>query len=250
MSIFGDKVNIRYIYFSTYKETHRTKNCVVDVAILTEDMKYAEYELNTRKNEVTQTVLSQYHSLMADWQLTPRSKIYFHENVGKKAAARIIFKPVAQQFRIQVRNVTTEGLVRRLCHIHGCFANKYRKRLKKYSNDVKGGKYHLWKVWRKVVDHGACPWITKEYDAYLMKRGYAEIRRRKQILRLGMYYILESNIKSQYDKRSKARKVAAERRKLDTMQKENIAEETRNACALAAPTECSAEDDVGFGVFS
>lgn len=194
--------------------------------------------------------------MMVDWQLTPRSKIYFHENISKKAAVRTIFKPVAQQFRIQVRNVTTEGMMRRLCHIHGCFANKYRRRLGRYSNDVKGGKYHLWKVWRKVVENGACPWITKEYDAYLMKRGYAEIRRRKQILRLGMYYILESCKKSSYDRRGPhgnafPAKIEAERTALDATLREKLAEDRHAIAQLDVQPKPSLDvGEVGFGIFS
>lgn len=148
---------------------------------------------------MTPKVMAAYHSIMADWQLTPRSKVYYHENVLPKEPIRMILKSLAQQFGIQCRKVTTDGMVRRLCHIHQNFINKHSKKLGKYVIERKGDRNYVRKIWRKVVKGRLCPWITKEYDEYLTSKGYAEILRRKQILRLGMYYIHESNVKSGYD---------------------------------------------------
>jgi len=153
--------------------------------------------------QMTPNVMEAYHSIMADWQLTARSKIYFHENVLPNEPVRMIFKSLAQQFGIKQRTITTDGMVKRLCHIHQNFINKHSKKLGIYIIERKGNKNYVRKIWRKVIKGGLCPWITKEYDEYLASKGYAEILRRKQILRLGMYYIHESSVKRSYDASSR-----------------------------------------------
>lgn len=77
-----------------------------------------------------------------------------------------------------------------------------------------GKKYFLNQVWRKVVKTGLCPWISKAYDEHLTARGYREIIHRKKLVRLGMYYILESNVKLGYDGRKRAEKPQASHQSL------------------------------------
>lgn len=94
-------------------------------------------------------------------------------------------------------------MIRRLCHIHVNFINKRNKKTGQYIVKRHGKKYFLNQVWRKVVKTGLCPWITKAYDEHLSARGYRGIIHRKKLVRLGMYYILESNVKCGYDKKKK-----------------------------------------------
>ena len=64
------KIKVRYLLVTTYKRG-ASRSCVLDVAILTEGMRYVEYEANTRKTELTPSVQAQYRSILADYQLTP-----------------------------------------------------------------------------------------------------------------------------------------------------------------------------------
>ena len=146
---------------------------------------------------------AQYHSLLSDWQVTGATKIYFHENVGPKEPVRMLFKTLAQQFKIRQQTFGTDRMIRRLCHIHANFINRRDKKTGQYVVKRHGKKYFLNQVWRKVVKTGLCPWITKAYDEHLASRGYREIIHRKKLVRLGMYYILESNVKCGYDRKNK-----------------------------------------------
>lgn len=247
MGVFDGKLNIKYIYFCSYTERAVPRSTRIDVAILTEDNRYAEYELGTRKLEMTPGVQATYHSLMADWQLTPRSKVYFHENIKKNEPVRMLFKAMSQQFKIMQRTVTTDGMIRRLCHIHANFINRKSRRQGKYIMKREGNRLYLQKVWRKVVKTSLCPWITKEYDAYLDSRGYMEIKRRKQLLRLGMYYISETNIKSAYDRKCPS----YERRKCTRDARDAARAEAKQAELDASVVMDRGEpDESAYGLFS
>ena len=115
----------------------------------------------------------------------------------------MLFKTLAQQFKIRQHTFGTDRMIRRLCHIHANFINRRNKKTGQYIMKRQGKKYFLNQVWRKVVKTGLCPWITKAYDEHLTARGYREIIHRKKLVRLGMYYILESNVKCGYDRKKK-----------------------------------------------
>lgn len=115
----------------------------------------------------------------------------------------MLFKALAQQFKIRQHTFGTDKMIRRLCHIHANFINSRNKKTGQYVMKRQGKKYFLNQVWRKVVKTGLCPWITKAYDEHLTARGYREIIHRKKLVRLGMYYILESNVKCGYDTKRK-----------------------------------------------
>ena len=66
--------------------------------------------------------------LLSDWQVTENTKIYFHKNVGPKEPVRILFKTLAQQFKIRQHTFDTDRMIRRLCHIHANFINRRDKK--------------------------------------------------------------------------------------------------------------------------
>ena len=196
------KARVRYMLVSNYTERANQRCGMFDIAFLTEDGRYVEYEVNTRKTQMTPRVQAQYHSIMADYQMTPRTKLYFR-NVGKDEPVRMIFKAVAQQLGILMHNLDVDKMVRRLCHIHPCFINKLSRRTGRYAKKREGHGYFLQQVWRKIVAGGLCPWITAAYDEHISSRGYREYKYRKQLVRLGMYYIQQSSVKQSYDAKSK-----------------------------------------------
>ena len=77
-----------------YTEHSKDRCTSFDIAFLTEDRKYVEYQLATRKTKVTPVVQSQYMSLMSEYQLTARSRIYFC-GIGRKEPVRLILRAMA-----------------------------------------------------------------------------------------------------------------------------------------------------------
>ena len=73
----SDRINVSCMLVSNYTEHSKDRCTVFDVAILTEDRKYVEYELVTRGTSVTPDVQSQYMSVMSEYRLAPSTRIYF-----------------------------------------------------------------------------------------------------------------------------------------------------------------------------
>ena len=90
----SDRINIKCMLVLNYTEHSKDRCTSFDIAFLTEDRKYVEYQLATRKTKVTPVVQSQYMSLMSEYQLTARSRIYFC-GIGRKEPVRLILRAMA-----------------------------------------------------------------------------------------------------------------------------------------------------------
>ena len=198
MANVSDRIPLKCVFVSNYTEHSKDRCTAFDVAFLTEANRYVEYQPVPRGQAVTPEVQGQYMSLMSEYQLTARTRIFFC-GVGEKEPIRLIFRAFAQPLGIKIRNVTPDAIVRRICHLHENFINKYDKKLGRYRKDKEPKKYYLQQVWRKLIKQELCPWITAAYDQHIRKRGYREYRYRKQLVRLGMYYMLEVARKRSYD---------------------------------------------------
>lgn len=238
MANVGDRINLKCVLVSNYTEHSKDRCTAFDIAFLTENNRYVEYQLVTRGEAVTPEVQGQYMSLMSEYQLMARTRIFFC-GIGEKEPVRLIFRAFAQPLGIKIRNITPDCIVKRICHLHENFINKYDKKLGRYRKDKKPKKYYLQQVWRKLVKQGLCPWITDAYDQHLKKRRYREYRYRKQLVRLGMYYMLEVARKRSYD--------IAARRKKSQRDAELFAKETAAVQTQARPPS---EQEFRTGLFS
>lgn len=199
----ADRINVKCVFVLNYTEHSKDRCTAFDMAFLTEDRKYVEYQAVTRGTAVTPDVQSQYLSIMSEYQLTARTRVFFC-GVGDGEPIRLIFKAFAQPLGIKIRNVTAEDVVKRICHSHPSILNKCDG-AGRYRADRRPKKYYLQRVWRSLIRKGVCPWITDAYDQHLRRRGYREYRYRKQLLRLGAYYMLGVCRKRDYDVAARAR---------------------------------------------
>ena len=90
-------------------------------------------------------------------------------------------------------------MIKRICHIHPNLINKRDKKTGQYVIKKQPKPYFMQQIWRKIIENRLCPWITDAYDKHI-DRGYHEYKYRKQLLRLGMFYIYKSGLKQSYDK--------------------------------------------------
>ena len=179
MGGLNDRIALKCVFVSNYTEHSKDRCTAFDIAFLTENNRYVEYQIVTRGEAVTPDVQSQYMSLMSEYQLTARSRIFFC-GIGEKEPVRLIFRAFAQPLGIKIRNVTADTMVKRVCHIRQSLINPYDAKRRRYGKTRTTPKrHHLQRVWRRIIELKLCPWITDAYDQHLRKRKYREYRYRK-----------------------------------------------------------------------
>lgn len=194
-------IEIRNMFISMVPAYGGDSGSIYDVAILTPEDGYVEYELRFCYNRMTHVAFDTIKSLLSDYRFTRKSEVCMTDNVPDKNPLRMYISILAQQMEFTVRSASAKKISDRLCGIiHGI-----KKRIT-YDRELKN--QHIGVIWNYLVETGKCGWITQAYDEYLAKLG-SQQRRRKKLVRIGAYYMRRRRLKYQYTLRSRRR--AAER---------------------------------------
>lgn len=182
-------IEIRNMFVSASPNYGETFCSIYNVAILTPQDGYIEYELRFCHNRLSFAAVETIKSLLVDYRFTRESEVCMTDGVHERNPLSMYFGILAQQIGFKIFRASEKKMSARLCSLLGCA----------------GGKFWLGSVWRLLVKSGKCKWITPAYDEYL-RRESGDIMRRKRLVRVGAYYVRLRRLKYQYTLRSKMRR--------------------------------------------
>lgn len=190
------------------------------IAILTVGGKFYEYSLHIYYPRITKDTGIRIKQLFSGFLLTDDSEVMIDEEFGYFEPLYFYFDFVHQHVPFRRRNVNSEQIVKRIATYH--------------NGSVKGKKisqvtiFMLRKLWKWLIDHKKCPWITQEYDYQLQKYGDKGRAKDRMIVRLAMYYAFVSLHFREKNERVDAKKAARlqqQQQLLETQASEEAAED-------------------------
>ena len=188
------KIVLKYIF--AYKSSS-SKKTMTQLAFLTDDDRYIEYELSFQKKDITKYVAKRIRSLFNLYEVNSKTEVVFNREYDVDSPLYMYMMFLQQHLRFNLRTVTTEVILRGIVAYHQSYLKVHGLEVtKNYAN----------KLWSKVVENNACSWITQKYDEYLSTLS-AYKRRDKKILRLGVYYIVLKNYRDSIWRRGYQKKI-------------------------------------------
>lgn len=204
---FSGRIPIKCLFISKYVKTRSKNPCQYDIAIITPDDKYIEYELVVRQQLLTPFVASRIKQLFSEYRIGYDTSVCITDTILESDPIYVYLTCLGQQIGFDVHTAGVEKILQRI--------QSYRYYIFKFKPGMKARRCDLQKIWRKMVETKLCPWITDRYNERLMKMSDIKIYK-KQIIRLGGYYMLIKRHMLERDKKSKAK-----RRKRENLNSEN-----------------------------
>lgn len=205
MADWNSRLIIKHLFVLNYKSSEKDLNKVIDIAVVTTDGKYVEYEFRITQNDLTFFTVSRFKSLFADFQFTPNSDVCFYDNIREKHPLYMFVSIIAQQMMFPIKWISADKIVGRIGSLFPHYLNK-PVTPGHYKNVRKGCLRNIHLIWKRVIRNGRCPWITADYDAYLNTVAQ-KMRARKRLLRLGAWYqVLKTNQSAKVKKSAEKRK--------------------------------------------
>lgn len=153
------------------------KSGTIDIAILTDANQYIEYTLDFRLLCLTKYVSRRVRSLFEPYLIDKATDIMVSPMLDEDHPLYQYFMMLRQHIGFKLSTVDVDRAVNR---IHYYYTRKTATKSKFNS------------VWKKVIESGQCPWITKEIDYALMNKGKSTAYRIK-VSRMTMFYIVVKN---------------------------------------------------------
>lgn len=182
MSGIKKRIQLAGIFVQHFQNGHKLG--VHDIAFVTVNGDYIEYEITLRQDRLlTPLLVKKLTKLMSDYQITPNTDICLMEDVSKTDPIRMYLRIVCQQMRTNVKTITLKQMIGRICSYSHNLVSKRVIESVQIANYVN-------RIWIKLVERKRCKWINAEYGEYLNTRNWHKFRLRKQLLRIGAFYIL------------------------------------------------------------
>ena len=187
-------IEIRNMFVSTVPTYGNDKNTIYDVGILTPDDRYVEYEFKFNVDRITEYSVKTIKSVFSDYRFTDKSSVCMTDNVSDRNPLYVYCQILAQQIGFHIKRTPAKKISDRMCHLIRGMKTRLRE-----DKDLE--KSHLYALWNYLVEKEKCGWITLKYDAYLSTLNASQ-RKRKKLVRIGVYYMRKRRLSYQYSQRS------------------------------------------------
>lgn len=179
------KIHIKFLFIQHYYKSNR----IVDIAIITNDYKYIEYELEFRQKHITVYVANRIRNLFADFIIDSTTDVCFYENIKFDEPLYVYLQLLAQHIRFNMHKVNVTQMTRQICKVHNLVGTRKASSITSW---------HMLKAWNKMCERNICQWITKQYADYLYLQSKT-FQRRKILLRFGAYYmVIKAHLKKKH----------------------------------------------------
>lgn len=149
-----------------------------DIAIVTDDMRYIEYEVVQKHQHLTKYVAKRLMDLMASYTIDSKSTILLQDTVDHLSPLHLYFKILHQHINFKFDTVSLDRAARRVSV--SVLSKKDSEVDRKYFN----------KLWNRIIRNKSCPWITQNIDNKLQNLSY-NVAKRKRTLRFFAYYMVK-----------------------------------------------------------
>ena len=175
------KIHIKHIFISHLNTSNKSKS-IYSISMLTDKLKYAEYEIGILQTCLTKCLTKRIMQLMQPFAIDKNTTVVFHESVEEFSPFHLYFIILHQHIPFTLQHgLTTADLLRRICAFHHTYAKN------KKSSNITEMQFN--KIWKKLVQHSPCSWIDSKIDKQLNQHG-KDVERRKRLARVGAYYMV------------------------------------------------------------
>lgn len=176
MGFQTNKLHIKYLFISRILK----EKTVLDIGIVTDDLKYIEYEVTFRVDKISESTIFRLNALFRDFRIDKTTDVCLYR-IREADSICLYLRILQQQMQFNIHSVELGKMCRRIFAYHGV---SRRKNLK----DRQVTKWYFKQVWRYLVDRNKCPWITQQFDDSLHLKS-PEYEKRKRVVRFGAYYM-------------------------------------------------------------
>lgn len=188
-------IEIRNMFVSMIPDYGKEIGAMYDIAILTPNDQYIEYEFRFCYNRMTHVAYNTIKSLLVDYRFTNNSEVCMTDNIPHKNPLYMYLAILAQQIEFNICHASIKKISDRLCGITWGIK-------KRITDDRELTRPHIATIWNYLVESGKCGWVTPAYNDYIFTLN-SQQRRRKKLVRIGAYYMRLRRLKYQYTLRSK-----------------------------------------------
>lgn len=175
------KIHIKHIFIARSYFAKPIQH-VHTVSMLTDNLKYIEYEFIVKQTSLSFSLSCRIMQLMQPFCIDKNTVIVFHDSVEEHSPLHLYFILLHQHIAFNLQyGISTSSLIRRICSFHHAYIKG-----KKCSEITDS---YFSKVWKKLVKNKACSWINAALDQQLQMHS-DNVKRRKQLARIGAYYIV------------------------------------------------------------
>lgn len=145
MDILKDRTHIKHLIAFKPLKKHGT----VFIAILTDKNEYSEYSIEFRKLVLSKWVLKRIRSIFQPYLIDRSTDIIVNERLDEDHPLYQYFMALRQHIGFRMNAVTIDKVVSR---VHYYYTSKAAAK----------NKFNV--VWKKTIEDGICPWITKQVE--------------------------------------------------------------------------------------
>ena len=175
------KIHIKHIFIARAGFANSSEH-VHYVSMLTDNLKYIDYEFIVKQTSLSFSLSYRIIQLMQPFCIDKNTTVVLHDSVKEFSPLHLYFIILHQHIPFTLQyGISTASLVRRICSFHHTYVKN------KKCSEI--NEQYFNKVWKKLVKHKACSWINANIDAQIQQHG-DKVRRRKQLARVGAYYMV------------------------------------------------------------
>lgn len=173
-----DKKHIRCLYIHRDKR----KNMTYDLGLLTDDFTYYDCTIKTKYKDITTDFWLKMRYTYHPFQFSKNTEICISNTISVYEPIGFYHKILQEQLYFNMKFIDINMVPRRIAAQHPSYLNK------KSSKNINVRDIN--KLWEKILKYGKCPWITDEVEPALIQYNGIAYFKRKQFVRMAMYYML------------------------------------------------------------
>ena len=173
MDILKDRIHIKHLVAFKPLAKHGT----VFIAILTDSNEYFECSIEFRKLVLSKWILKRIRSIFQPYYIDKRTDITVNERLDEDHPLYQYFMALRQHIGFRMNAVTIDKIVSRVHYYY-------------YGKPASKTRFNA--VWKRTLEDGICPWISKQVEYALQNKG-STVAQRIRHIRLGMFYVIVKN---------------------------------------------------------
>lgn len=157
--------------------------CMYDLGLLTDDLTYFDCQVRYSGEYLIPRLQYSLQKAFYSFQFTCNTDVMYSESIPKWNPILAYFQILSTQLHFKLRKTSLVNIPRRISCLHRSYAKHVE--LKNVSM------YDINSIWTKIIKNERCPWITQDVENSLSMFGRkSKFYKRKQFLRLALYYML------------------------------------------------------------
>lgn len=153
-----------------------------DLGLLTDDFTYYDCTVKTKYKDLTTDFWLKMRYMYHAYQFSKTTEICISNTISVYEPIGYYHKILQEQIYFNMKFVDVNMIPRRIAAQHPSYLNG------KSAKDITTRDIN--KLWEKILKYGKCPWITEEVEPALVNYNGVAYFKRKQFVRMAMYYML------------------------------------------------------------